>query len=410
MDRILTTHVGSLIRPRPLLDFLAARREASRTIRRLRARAGRRRRRRRAAPGRGRNRRHRRRRDGQVSWITYLYERVSGHRAAHGAARRRLASCRRAATARRSPSSTPSTTPRSPARSRTRCRSRTSTDDRVAAEIEPRGSLVLHRPDPLRPDRARARHRQPEERARGRRGRRRVPPGGRAGERLLAATTSTTRARRSSSSRVADALHEEYRRIVDAGFLLQVDDAVLLHEYDSIALARRLDRRLPALGGAARSRRSTTRSRASRRSASATTSAAAAGTARTPSTRRSPTSSTSCSRCNARYYLIEQAQPAPRARVAHLGGRRAARGQGARPGRRHAPHERRRASGARRRAARPARGARRPRERDGRAPTAASPRGLPAARAPDDPVGEARGARRGRADRDEAALGAGAVA
>lgn len=33
---------------------------------------------------------------------------------------------------------------------------------------------------------------------------------------------------------VADALREEYRRIVDAGFLLQVDDAVLLHEYDSI--------------------------------------------------------------------------------------------------------------------------------------------------------------------------------
>jgi len=33
---------------------------------------------------------------------------------------------------------------------------------------------------------------------------------------------------------VADALHEEYRAIVDAGFLLQVDDAVLMHEYDSI--------------------------------------------------------------------------------------------------------------------------------------------------------------------------------
>jgi 5-methyltetrahydropteroyltriglutamate--homocysteine methyltransferase len=33
---------------------------------------------------------------------------------------------------------------------------------------------------------------------------------------------------------VADALHEEYRQIVEAGFLLQVDDAVLLHEYDSI--------------------------------------------------------------------------------------------------------------------------------------------------------------------------------
>ena len=33
---------------------------------------------------------------------------------------------------------------------------------------------------------------------------------------------------------VADALHEEYRAIVEAGFLLQVDDAVLAHEYDSI--------------------------------------------------------------------------------------------------------------------------------------------------------------------------------
>jgi 5-methyltetrahydropteroyltriglutamate--homocysteine methyltransferase len=33
---------------------------------------------------------------------------------------------------------------------------------------------------------------------------------------------------------VADALHDEYRAIVDAGFLLQVDDAVLMHEYDSI--------------------------------------------------------------------------------------------------------------------------------------------------------------------------------
>jgi 5-methyltetrahydropteroyltriglutamate--homocysteine methyltransferase len=33
---------------------------------------------------------------------------------------------------------------------------------------------------------------------------------------------------------VADALHEEYKGIVDAGFLLQVDDAVLVHECDSI--------------------------------------------------------------------------------------------------------------------------------------------------------------------------------
>ncbi len=36
---------------------------------------------------------------------------------------------------------------------------------------------------------------------------------------------------------LADALHEEYAAIVEAGFLVQVDDAVLMHEYDTI-LAR----------------------------------------------------------------------------------------------------------------------------------------------------------------------------
>jgi 5-methyltetrahydropteroyltriglutamate--homocysteine methyltransferase len=33
---------------------------------------------------------------------------------------------------------------------------------------------------------------------------------------------------------LADVLHEEYKGIVDAGFLVQVDDAVLVHEYDSV--------------------------------------------------------------------------------------------------------------------------------------------------------------------------------
>ena len=36
---------------------------------------------------------------------------------------------------------------------------------------------------------------------------------------------------------LADAMHEEYKYVVDAGFLLQVDDPVLLHEYDTV-LAR----------------------------------------------------------------------------------------------------------------------------------------------------------------------------
>ena len=35
---------------------------------------------------------------------------------------------------------------------------------------------------------------------------------------------------------VADALHEEYARIVDAGFILQVDDAVLWHKYGTMRL------------------------------------------------------------------------------------------------------------------------------------------------------------------------------
>src|SRR5215475_10114300 len=33
---------------------------------------------------------------------------------------------------------------------------------------------------------------------------------------------------------LADALHEEYKAIVDAGFLVQVDDAVLMHEADTM--------------------------------------------------------------------------------------------------------------------------------------------------------------------------------
>jgi 5-methyltetrahydropteroyltriglutamate--homocysteine methyltransferase len=33
---------------------------------------------------------------------------------------------------------------------------------------------------------------------------------------------------------IADALHDEYKAIIDAGLMLQVDDAVLMHEFDSI--------------------------------------------------------------------------------------------------------------------------------------------------------------------------------
>ena len=93
---------------------------------------------------------------------------------------------------------------------------------------------------------------------------------------------------------VADVLAEEYRHIVDAGILVQVDDAVLMHEADSVLASggsfadyrRWAQLRVDALNHACAGCRA---------SASATTSAGAAGTVPTPTTRRSPTSSTSCS-------------------------------------------------------------------------------------------------------------------
>jgi hypothetical protein len=81
---------------------------------------------------------------------------------------------------------------------------------------------------------------------------------------------------------IADALHEEYRRIVEAGFLLQVDDAVLACTSTTRPLARRLGRRLPALGGAA-GRGPQPRAQGDPRGADPLSRASAAGTARTPS-------------------------------------------------------------------------------------------------------------------------------
>ena len=70
---------------------------------------------------------------------------------------------------------------------------------------------------------------------------------------------------------VADALHEEYKAIVDAGLLVQVDDEVLMHEADLIQSLGGSGR-TTASGRSYASRLSTTRSAASPRIASATTS------------------------------------------------------------------------------------------------------------------------------------------
>ena len=46
--------------------------------------------------------------------------------------------------------------------------------------------------------------------------------------------TSTTRPTTAYLEAVADALHEEYRTITDAGLIVQLDDAILTHWYDRI--------------------------------------------------------------------------------------------------------------------------------------------------------------------------------
>ena len=107
---------------------------------------------------------------------------------------------------------------------------------------------------------------------------------------------------------LADALREEYQAIVESGLLLQVDDAVLMHEADTMMsrgesyddYRRWAELRVP---------RSTTRSRACPRTASGTTSAGAAGTARTRSTRRCADIVDLVLQVGAGTYAMEQANP-----------------------------------------------------------------------------------------------------
>ena len=106
----------------------------------------------------------------------------------------------------------------------------------------------------IRPRRHRARHRQPARRPGGPRRRRGVPAGGRAGQRLLARPTSTTPPTRSSSTASPTPCTRSTRRSSSSGFLLQVDDAVLMHECDTMMSRGRVVGRLPRVGAAARRR------------------------------------------------------------------------------------------------------------------------------------------------------------
>ena len=95
---------------------------------------------------------------------------------------------------------------------------------------------------------------------------------------------------------LADVLHEEYKAIVESGAFLQVDDAVLMHEADTMLSRGQSWEDYRALGAAAGRRAQPRAARAAARTASGTTSASAAGTGRTPTTRRCATRSTWSSR------------------------------------------------------------------------------------------------------------------
>ena len=84
---------------------------------------------------------------------------------------------------------------------------------------------------------------------------------------------------------LADCLHQEYQAIVDAGLYVQIDDAFLpyMHEKMVPPMTRGP---VPRLGADAHRRAQPRAQAASRRSARAITSAGAAGTGRTPSTCR----------------------------------------------------------------------------------------------------------------------------
>ena len=103
--------------------------------------------------------------------------------------------------------------------------------------------------------------------------------------RCPAPRSSTTRTRRAYLFALADALHQEYKAIVDAGLYVQIDDAFLPYMHERM-VPPMSNARLPALGAAAHRRAQSRARAASRRSARAITSAGAAGTARTPSTCR----------------------------------------------------------------------------------------------------------------------------
>ena len=290
MNKILTTHAGSLIRPPAIIDYLGAiesgadyDRDAYATTLRDVGRGHRR------AAGRDRPRRHRRRRDGQGD-LDHLPLRARQRPRDPRPSRSRAACCRRAATARPSRAPTPRST-RSTRRATRESRGGRDGGRRRRAWRWPgsapaRSSTTAPRSTATSPTS---------------RPRSRSTPGVEGFLPVVAPASAYWLENEYYGSEeefvfaLADALHEEYKAIADSGLLLQVDDAVLMHECDSmLSLGKSYEdyRRWAELRVARAQPRA---ARASPRTASATTSATAAGTARTRSTRRCATSSTCCS-------------------------------------------------------------------------------------------------------------------
>ena len=202
---------------------------------------------------------------------------------------------------------------------------------------------------------------------------------------------------------LADALAVEYNAIVDSGLTLQVDDAVLMHECDSIL----------AEGGSIEDYRRWAQLRVD---------------ALNHALRGIPEEKVRYHICwgswhgphafdpplkdvvdlvlqvNAGYYAMEQANPRHEHEWRVWEDVKLPDGPQAHPRRRHAPHDDRRAPGPGRRPPRAPRGCRRGGERPGGDRLRLRADGVPAARAPRGAVGQARGARRGRAPREQQAL------
>ena len=132
---------------------------------------------------------------------------------------------------------------------------------------------------------------------------------------------------------IADAMKHEYKAIVDAGFVLQLDCPDLAMGWHTLRLRRSDHRRLPRSRRRCTSRRSTTRCAGipADRDAPAPL-LGQLSKARTTATCRSPTSVDIVAQGEGRRLLVRGRQPASRARVGGLRGRQAARRQVLIPG------------------------------------------------------------------------------